>query len=473
MAPFADRVDCLGASRRVGDASWPHSFPPLNALSNSAAFRYLRTAMGALTLLVDGRVHCPLVFAGSASASTRSVASSCEPEPSDLLVGGGRILAVAPAGSLRELGSGPLGTTTRVIELEGRAVIPGLVDAHVHLGGGGGEGGFRSRVPRVEVSALVEAGVTSVVGVLGTDGATRTMRELVACAYAMREEGLSAWCYTGNYHLPVMTLTGSVKDDVVFVDPVLGVGELALSDHRSSQPTFDELVRVASDAYVGGLTANKPGILHLHMGDGPRGLDLIRRALAETELPARIFQPTHLNRNRRLWAEAKDLARQPKAPRFDVTAFPPDDDPETLSASAAVLDWLAEGLPFERLSVSSDGGGCLPIFEDGRMVGMGVGSAATLLQTVRELVTAGVPLGRAVAPMTAHPAAALGLERKGRLTSGADADLVVLDDRLVPWLVMAGGRVLLEGGELTSVGRGTFGASARGGGGETRAEVLR
>jgi N-acetylglucosamine-6-phosphate deacetylase len=104
---------------------------------------------------------------------------------------------------------------------------------------------------------------------------------------------------------------------------------------------------------------------------------------------------------------------------------------------------------------------------------MGVGSAATLLQTVRELVAAGVPLAEAVAPMTAHPAAALGLADKGRIASGADADLVVLDEHLAPWLVMARGRVLLEGGELTSAGRGTFGASKREGGGETRAEVER
>lgn len=417
--------------------------------------------MGTLTLLVDGRVHCP------------SAPHSDAAESADLLVGGGRVLHIGPVGRGRDLVGGALGGSLRVIELGGRAVVPGLIDAHVHLGGGGGEGGFKSRVPRVELASLVAAGVTSVVGVLGTDGATRTMRELVACAYAMREEGLSAWCYTGNYHLPVMTLTGSVKDDVVFVDPVLGVGELALSDHRSSQPTFEELLRVASDAYVGGLTAGKPGILHLHMGDGPRGLELIRRALTETELPARLFQPTHLNRNRRLWAEAKDLARALKPPLFDVTAFPPDDDPETLSASAAVLDWLAEGLPFSRLSVSSDGGGCLPIFEDGRMVGMGVGSAATLLQTVRELVAAGVPLAQAVAPMTAHPAAALGLAKKGRIAADHDADLVVLDERLEPWLVLANGRVMLEGGVLTSAGRGAFGAATRGGGGETTAEVTR
>ena len=317
-------------------------------------------------------------------------------------------------------------------------------------------------MPRVELASLVQSGVTSVVGVLGTDGATRTMRDLVACAYALRDEGLSAWCYTGNYHLPVLTLTGSVKDDVVFVDPILGVGELALSDHRSSQPTFDELVRVASEAYVGGLTAGKPGIMHLHMGDGSRGLELVRRALAETELPARIWQPTHLNRNRNLWAEAKALATSPRPPLFDVTAFPPDDDPDTLSASAAVLDWLGTGLPFDRLSVSSDGGGCLPVFDEGRLVGMGVGSAESLLQTVRELVAAGLSLAKAVAPVTLHPARALGLSDKGWLGVGAAADLVVLDDALTPWLVMANGRVMMDAGQHTVVGRGTFAPTSAG-----------
>jgi len=367
-------------------------------------------------------------------------------------------------GSLAEVASGPLKGLVDVVALDGRPVIPGLVDAHVHLGGGGGEGGFRSRVPRVDLVELVRHGVTSVVGVLGTDGATRTMRDLVACAYALREEGLSAWCYTGNYHVPVKTLTGSVKDDIVFVDPIIGVGELAISDHRSSQPTFEEVIRIASEAYVAGLTADKAGIMHLHLGDGSRGLELVARALAETELPARIWQPTHLNRNPRLWDEAKALGRRSDPPRFDLTAFPPDDDPSTLMASAAVLDWIACGLRFDRLSVSSDGGGCLPVFADGRMVGMGVGSASTLMATVRELIQAGLPLAQAVAPVTLHPAQALGLSaRKGWIGVGADADLVVLDGadhRLTPWLVMARGRVMVADGEPTQRGLGTFGGRA-------------
>jgi len=379
----------------------------------------------------------------------------------DLLVAGGRVVALGPALDVR-------GVALEVVDLDGRWVVPGLVDAHVHLTGGGGEAGFNSRVPRVPLAALVASGVTTAVGVLGTDGVTRTMRDLVACTLALREEGLSAWCYTGNYALPVLTLTGSVKDDVVFIDPILGVGELALSDHRSSQPTLDELLRVASDAYVAGLTAGKAGVLHLHLGDGARGLELVRRALETSELPARVFHPTHLNRNRALWDEAKHLARgvvprgggAARVPCFDVTAFPEDDDPDTLRAADAVLDWLAAGLPADRLTVSSDGGGCLPRFDtDGRLLGMGVGTSSTLLDTVRALVARGLSLPLATRFVSAHPARVLGLDQprfgnKGAVTVGGDADLLILGDDLVPWAVMARGRLLLREGRVLA--RGTF-----------------
>ena len=52
---------------------------------------------------------------------------------------------------------------------------------------------------------------------------------------------------------------------------MIGIGELALSDHRSSQPTRDELLRIASDAHVAGMISGKAGIVHLHLGDGERG----------------------------------------------------------------------------------------------------------------------------------------------------------------------------------------------------------
>ena len=182
-----------------------------------------------------------------------------------------------------------------VIDLDGRSIVPGFIDSHTHITGGGGEAGFSTRVPPVPLSQFTRAGVTTVVGLLGTDDITRNTESMIAQVYALREEGLSAYCYTGGYHLPPTTLTGSVRSDIVFIEPIIGVGELAISDHRSSQPTLNELLKIASEAHVARLMTGKAGILHLHLGDGERGLSLVREALEQAEIPARTYNPTHIN----------------------------------------------------------------------------------------------------------------------------------------------------------------------------------
>ncbi|MCB1578578.1 MAG: beta-aspartyl-peptidase, partial [Xanthomonadales bacterium] len=163
-----------------------------------------------------------------------------------VLVGGGRILALFAADE-----PAPGGLALEVVELDGARLLPGFIDGHVHVTGGGGEGGFATRISPLPLSRYTQSGVTSVIGLLGTDDCARSTRELVASLYALREQGLGAWGYCGGYHLPPTTLTGSVRGDIAFVDPLIGVGELAISDHRSSQPSLDELLRIASEAHVG------------------------------------------------------------------------------------------------------------------------------------------------------------------------------------------------------------------------------
>lgn len=385
-------------------------------------------------------------------------ASLHAPEPlgrRDLLCGGGRILAIGES-----LPSLPPELEREEIDLQGATVVPGFVDAHVHVTGGGGEAGRASRVPPLRVQELSAAGVTTVVGLLGTDGTTRSVRELVARTYGLREEGLSAYCWTGNYEVPVKTLTGSIRDDMVFVDPIIGVGELAISDHRSSQPTLDELLRIAADVHVAGMMTGKAGVLHLHLGDGPRGLEPVRLALAGSELPGRVFHPTHVNRRVELWAEALELARHDdpaRAPCIDVTAFPAADIGEGLSAAAAIAAWMRAGLPPQRLTCSSDGGGCMPHFDaEGRITSFGVGQASTLLDTLREAVLEReLPLSTVLPVLTSNVAALLRLPSKGRLQVGADADLLVLGPDLQLRSVVAGGRFHLRDGEI--VQRGPFG----------------
>ncbi len=370
----------------------------------------------------------------------------------DLLLGGGRILWLGAPGALADLPAA-LPAATETLDLEGARLIPGLVDGHVHVTGGGGEAGFRTRVPPVGLSRFTTAGITTVVGLLGTDDITRTPGELLATVRALREEGLNAWAWAGGYHLPPATLTGSVRGDLVHLEPFLGIGEVAISDHRSSQPTFDELLRLAADAHVAGLMTGKAGVLHLHLGDGVRGLELVRRALDASELPARVFHPTHVNRRRALFEEALELAR--RGCTIDLTAFPVADGEDAYTAADALARYLASGAPAERITVSSDAGGCLPCFDgDGQVCSMGVGQAGALLATLAELTGRGLALERVLPAFTSNPARLLRLPRKGAIAVGHDADLVALDATGAARTVIIDGEVHVRDG--VAVRRGTF-----------------
>jgi beta-aspartyl-dipeptidase (metallo-type) len=338
-----------------------------------------------------------------------------------ILIGGGRILGIS------DDPTSLCGAGVIEYDLQGRSLLPGFIDGHAHLTGGGGESGFKTRVPPVPLGQFTRAGVTSVVGVLGTDDTTRDTRGLLAQARGLREEGLGAWCHTGGYHVPPVTLTGSVRDDIVYLDPVIGVGELALSDHRSSQPSRDELLRIASDAHVAGMISGKAGIVHLHLGDGERGLDLVRQALQLSELPARVFNPTHINRRKALFEEAVELARGGST--VDITAYPVAKDEDAWSADVALLKYLDSGAPADKITVSSDGGGCLPVFnEQGEMLHMDVGSPSNLMATLRTLLAGDVPMERVLPAFTSNVADILRLHDRGRIRTGAAADFVVLDE---------------------------------------------
>lgn len=337
-----------------------------------------------------------------------------------LVVGGGRVLAIEDEIPALQ------GVPHEIVDVEGRWVVPGLVDAHLHLGGGGGEAGPSSRVPALTIERLTATGTTTVVGLLGTDDLTRTSIDLHAMVRGLRALGLDAWMWTGGYHLPPATVTGSVRSDIVLLDACIGIGELALSDHRSSQPTLDELLRVASEAHVAGLMTGKAGVVHLHLGDGARRLDLIRQALDTSELPARVFHPTHVNRNAALFDEALELAE--RGCTIDITTFPPElaEGDEVLAVDALERVWDADIDP-TRVTMSSDGGGCLPRFDaDARVTGFDVGEPATLMDALFEAVRRGAPVEQALPPFTSNPGALLRLEA-GHIDVQAPAHLVVLD----------------------------------------------
>jgi len=319
------------------------------------------------------------------------------------------------AGKIAAISKEPIEISAELLQsdedFEAKRLIPGLVDAHAHITGGGGEAGFSTRVPALNLSQYTRAGITSVIGLLGTDDTTRNASSLIAQVYALREEGLSAWCYTGGYHIPLTTLTGSVRKDIVHIEPVIAVGELAISDHRSSQPTFDELARIAGDAHVAGIMTGKAGIVHFHLGDGSRGLDMLERLLEETEIPPRVLNPTHCNRNKALFEQACELTK--KGCSIDVTAFPPSDNTDEYSAAEAFIRYQEKGLDMQKFTISSDGGGCLPQFNSqGELIHLDYGRCTLLSETLKELLDKGADTTEVISVFTHNVASLLKLSQK-------------------------------------------------------------
>lgn len=366
----------------------------------------------------------------------------------DILILGDRIAAVGE--HLRADFGGSL--EVQEINGEGMAAVPGFIDSHEHIMGGGGEGGFHTRTPEASLGDLIRNGITTVVGCIGTDGVGRDMTALLAKAHALENEGITTYAYTGSYQVPVHTLTDSLMKDIMMLDKVIGVGEVAVSDHRSSQPSFEEFARIAADARVAGMLSGKAGIVNVHLGDSERRLDLIRRVIHETEIPASQFLPTHVNRNEALFEECLDFAAE--GGTIDFTGNEDIDYWETICDEVRVCRGirrlLERGISSDRFTISSDGQGSMPVFNaQGEYKGIGIGKASCLLKEVRECVQKeDIPLETAIKGITCNPASILKLDRKGRIKGGFDADICLLEEGTLKLnTVIAKGQVMVKDGE--------------------------
>ena len=149
-----------------------------------------------------------------------------------------------------------------ILDASGKILTPGFFDQHIHVTGGGGEGGPSTRTPELVLSELISCGTTSVVGVSGTDYTTRSIPNLLAKVRALQTEGVSAWMYTSNYKYPATTLTDSIANDLFFVPEVIGV-KIALGDHRSSFPTTQQVLAVLAEVRVGAMIAGTRAIFRV------------------------------------------------------------------------------------------------------------------------------------------------------------------------------------------------------------------
>lgn len=325
-----------------------------------------------------------------------------------------------------------------IYDASGKHIMPGLIDQHIHITGGGGEGGFETRVPEIGLSKLVEAGITTAVGLLGTDSETRSVENLVAKAMALSNEGIRTYALTGSYAFPSPTITGSIKKDIIFIEALIGV-KIAANDHRDSSISYKELQRIGSEARVGGMVSGKSGHVTIHMGDGKFYFDQINDALEYSNLPITTFRPTHVNRNKDLYKEALEFAQ--KGGYIDLTSSMSKD----LTDSKA-YQMAKEKKVLDKVTFSSDGFGSWSNYDDyGNLIEIGYSPVNTGIKAIKEIVKSGESLEDAIMPFTSNVAKALKLDKEiGYVKKGYLANLLFLDENLEIDTVISKGKFMIK-----------------------------
>ncbi|QEK10962.1 beta-aspartyl-peptidase [Crassaminicella thermophila] len=337
-------------------------------------------------------------------------------------------------------------SSSRIKTIDGKdkKMVPGFIDQHVHITGGGGEGSFRTRVPEITLSKLTKAGITTVVGLLGTDATTRSVENLVAKAKALKEEGISVYVHTGSYEYPSKTLTDSVKKDIAFIEEVIGA-KIAISDHRSSSISNEELARLASDVRVAGMISGKAGILVVHMGNGEKGLQPINEVLKNTDIPIRTIRPTHINRKKELLLEGFEYAKRGGIIDLTCGIY------EHLSPGNVIKMAEEEGVPLENITISSDGYGSWSKYDAlGNITAIGASDVDSIYNEFKTMVQKlGFDLEKALKFLTSNVSKVLNLyPKKGTIKEDSDADVLILDESLQIQTVIAKGKLMIDKGEI-------------------------
>ncbi|MDB9895544.1 MAG: beta-aspartyl-peptidase [Flavobacteriales bacterium] len=354
----------------------------------------------------------------------------------DLLIANGSIQAIENNIEKNKLFS-------QIWDAQEKIVTPGIIDQHVHIIGAGGKNGFHSMTPEIKMTDLISCGTTTVVGLLGTDGSSRSIKTLNAKTKSLINEGISAYMYTGYYGLDPIHLTESVKDDMMFIDNVLGC-KIALADIRSSYPTPLELVRLLKDIRVGGMLASKKGILHIHLGALTDKMDILFDLVENYEFPIEHISPTHVGRTKDLFEQAIKFAKL--GGMIDITTGAS----KYTDPYKSVLYALERGVDISKITFSSDGNAGLEKLDDkGKLIGFRKAPVDKNLEEVISLIKkGGVSIEDAFKIITKNPANNLGLSNKGIIKVGADADFCVFDSDLKLMDVLAHGVLMMENYDL-------------------------
>jgi len=370
----------------------------------------------------------------------------------DILIANDKIFLIDR--NITESAVNSLDKNIKIIDASKCIIVPGYIDQHVHINGAGGEGGPQYRTPPIQLSELVKAGITSVVGLLGTDGFARSLKALLMKARALEQEGISTWIYTGAYQYPSPTITESILSDIILIDKVIGV-KIALSDHRASHPTIDEFKKVTSEARAAGILAGKAGVVHIHMGGEKLGLSYLFDIIRNTEIPIEQFAPTHLNRDEELFGQAVKFGKM--GGHIDLTAGVSEEkkSSKNIKLGKAIKRLLKNGVSIDKITISTDGNGSVPKFNEKKeFVGMRIASVSSLHKEFINMVKEEkISIEEATHVTSTNIAKHLKLEQKGEIKEGKDADIIVLDKNTLQIKhVIAKGKIMMKNEKIMKFG---------------------
>jgi beta-aspartyl-dipeptidase (metallo-type) len=337
----------------------------------------------------------------------------------DILVAGEKIVQISDSIQLS-------GLTFEEFDFDGKILTPGFIDQHVHITGGGGQTGYASLVPEVQMKELTT---------------------LFAKCKALDMDGITAFMLTSYYGLPEKTLMSSVADDLIFIDKVIGC-KLAISDDRCSFPSETEILRLINQVRLGGFTSAKTGILHIHLGALESGLTVLLDIARKYPTLVQHLSPTHVIRTKPLFEQSIQFALL--GGMIDIsTGGTQFDEP-----FKCVLTALELGVPVDSMTFSSDGRGGV------RRVDLVTGEVTykpaplhrNFSETVKLVKEGGLPLEKALCLITSSPAKNLKLRDKGLVREGFDADFCLLDSDLRLTEVFARGQMMMKEGKIVRKG---------------------
>ena len=360
----------------------------------------------------------------------------------DILISNGKIVAIDDEIVNHSVFS-------EVWDAKGAITTPGFIDQHIHVIGAGGKHGFASMTPQLHLGDLINCGTTTVVGLLGTDGSTRSIKTLFSKTQALNQEGITAYMYTGYYGLDKVYLMNSLQEDMIYIDSVIGC-KIAISDIRSSYPSALELLRLLRNVRVGGMLSGKKGILHLHLGALSSKMDLLFEIIENYEFPIEHISPTHVGRTKDLFDQAITFAKM--GGMIDITTGAS----KYTDPYKSVLYALDNNVSIDNMTFSSDGNAGLDkLDKNNNLVGF---KSAPFDKNFEEVINlhklGGIPLEDAIKLITSNPAKNLGLKNKGQVKVNSDADLCFLNSDLELHTVIANGKFMMQEGAL--VVKGSF-----------------